>query len=65
MKYSNKQYKALTMKDLAEKFHTHLMRIIDHCSAKGQANEKEYTPSDFGDQTLSMDDLQQIMDQVD
>ena len=64
LKYSEKQYKPETMKLFSEMFRNQLIKVIEHCTEKGLADEKKYTPSDFGDKSLSLDDLQQIINQV-
>ncbi|MED1944045.1 MULTISPECIES: tyrocidine non-ribosomal peptide synthetase TycB [Brevibacillus] len=59
--YSSLQYKEETITNLAYSYRNHLRRIIDHCMAK---EEGELTPSDLGDDDLSMEELENILELI-
>ncbi len=52
--YHTKEFLEETIYYLLESYRTYLKEIIDHCSMK---QEQEYTPSDYDDDTLSLQEL--------
>lgn len=52
--YHQQEYDARTIENFAESYREYMNKILEHCSAK---KEREFTPSDFGDQDLSLEDL--------
>lgn len=59
--YSRLQYEEKTIASLADSYRKHLLGIIEHCMAK---EEGEYTPSDLGDEELSMEELENILEWI-
>ncbi|QHZ56608.1 tyrocidine non-ribosomal peptide synthetase TycB [Brevibacillus sp. NSP2.1] len=59
--YSSLQYKEETIASLADGYRNHLLGIMEHCMAK---EEGEYTPSDLGDDDLSMEELENILELI-
>lgn len=59
--YNSLQYKEETMASLADRYRNHLLGIIEHCMAK---EDSEYTPSDLGDDELSMEELENILELI-
>ncbi|QDX94131.1 amino acid adenylation domain-containing protein [Brevibacillus laterosporus] len=59
--YNSLQYKEETIAALAEMYKKHLLLIIDHCMSKEVG---ELTPSDLGDDDLSFEDLENILELI-
>ncbi|MCK4257940.1 MAG: amino acid adenylation domain-containing protein [Halanaerobiales bacterium] len=60
--YNEHEYKPETVQYLVDRYHENLIRIIDHCT---QLEETDITPSDLGDSTLSLEELDAIADLFD
>lgn len=60
--YNRLQYKEETVVKLAESYGNSLKRIIEHCLGK---SDTEFTPSDYGDDNLSIEDLESILNFTD
>ncbi|MDN9009502.1 amino acid adenylation domain-containing protein [Brevibacillus laterosporus] len=58
MDYDRSQFSRDTMQNVLDGFFRHLQEIIRHCTSK---KTQEFTPSDFGDNNLSMSDLDDIL----
>ncbi|MCR8962631.1 amino acid adenylation domain-containing protein [Brevibacillus halotolerans] len=58
MDYDRNQFSRDTMQKVLDGFFRHLQEIIRHCTSK---KTQEFTPSDFGDNNLSMSDLDDIL----
>ncbi|WP_143329076.1 non-ribosomal peptide synthetase, partial [Clostridium puniceum] len=56
--YSIKEYKEETINRLSKKYLEHLINIINHCEMK---QETEKTPSDYGDNELTIEELEKIL----
>ncbi|SEL41109.1 non-ribosomal peptide synthetase [Paenibacillus sp. OK003] len=61
LNYSGKQYRRETMEQLASLYKGSLNRVIEHCVTKEQT---ELTPSDISCKSLSIDQLDQIVEQT-
>ncbi|MFS0553782.1 amino acid adenylation domain-containing protein [Brevibacillus sp. 179-C9.3 HS] len=59
--YNSLQYKEETITRLADSYRNHLLAIIAHCLSK---EEGELTPSDLGDDDLSMEELENILELI-
>ncbi|MCG7317691.1 non-ribosomal peptide synthetase [Brevibacillus laterosporus] len=59
--YNSLQYKEETIATLAETYKKHLLLVIEHCMSKEGA---ELTPSDLGDDDLSFEDLENILELI-
>jgi amino acid adenylation domain-containing protein/non-ribosomal peptide synthase protein (TIGR01720 family) len=59
--YNKFEYEKTTVETLLECFRANLLAIIDHCTAK---EEKELTPSDVGDEELSIEELNEIEEMI-
>ncbi|MGG4442605.1 tyrocidine non-ribosomal peptide synthetase TycB [Brevibacillus fortis] len=59
--YSSLQYKEETIAKLAASYRNHLLNIIEHCMSKESG---ELTPSDLGDDDLSMEELENILELI-
>ncbi|TPG68247.1 amino acid adenylation domain-containing protein [Brevibacillus laterosporus] len=58
VEYDRNEFSRDTMQNLLETFLGQLQELIRHCTSK---KTQEYTPSDFGDNNLSMSDLDDIL----
>ncbi|MGW9571720.1 amino acid adenylation domain-containing protein [Paenibacillus terrae] len=56
--YNGLEYTSETISALNESFKTHLVRMIDHCMSQEGG---EMTPSDLGDDELTIEELDQLM----
>ena len=59
--FNRHEYKRATIQNLVDKYKKHLLKIIEYCINK---DEGEVTPSDFGDQELTIEDLDKIVERV-
>ncbi|MBA4532700.1 non-ribosomal peptide synthetase [Brevibacillus halotolerans] len=59
--YNKLQYKEETIATLAETYKKYLLLIIEHCMSKEGG---ELTPSDLGDDDLSFEDLENILELI-
>jgi non-ribosomal peptide synthase protein (TIGR01720 family) len=59
--YNTCEYRKETLQQLAHGFKTNLIKIIEHCTGR---EEKELTPSDLGDEELSLEELEDIKDMI-
>ena len=60
--YSENRHDRATIESLANQYLTALRAIIDHCLSPEAGG---YTPSDFGDESLSQDVIDMLVDLVD
>ncbi|MBA9085510.1 amino acid adenylation domain-containing protein/non-ribosomal peptide synthase protein (TIGR01720 family) [Fontibacillus solani] len=61
LSYSTKQYRKETMEQLAELYQKNLLDVISHCAAK---KITEPTPSDFLVKGMTLEELQQLSQQM-
>ncbi len=59
--YSSLEFRTETIKTLKETYKKNLTEIIRHCSTK---EDEELTPTDVGDDDLSLEDLEDIQDLI-
>ena len=59
--YSTELHDPVTVETLSDRVLAQLTALIDHCRAAG---EKRFTPSDFPEASLSQDDLDGLLDQL-
>ena len=59
--YSGMEYREDTMQKFAKSFREYLRKIIDHCI---NVEKTELTPYDFGDEKLTLEELDEIMELV-
>jgi non-ribosomal peptide synthase protein (TIGR01720 family) len=59
--YNKREFKSDNIRKLADCFKTNLIRIIEHCTGK---EEEELTPSDVGDEELSIEEFNDIKEMV-
>ncbi|UCH97365.1 MAG: hypothetical protein JSV88_11080, partial [Candidatus Aminicenantes bacterium] len=59
--YNTCEYRKETIQQLAHGFKTNLVKIIEHCTGR---DEKELTPSDLGDEELSLEELEDIKEMI-
>ncbi|WP_158078661.1 non-ribosomal peptide synthetase, partial [Clostridium puniceum] len=58
LNYSTKEYKKETIKNLLQVYKTNLIKVVEHCESK---KETQKTPWDYGDNELSIEDLNKIL----
>jgi hybrid polyketide synthase/nonribosomal peptide synthetase FtdB len=59
LSYNMHEYASSTMERFFESYRRNLLKLIEHCLTK---ETTEFTPDDFGDKDLSLEDLQNIAD---
>ncbi|WP_039774088.1 condensation domain-containing protein, partial [Paenibacillus peoriae] len=59
--YNGLEYTSETISALNESYKTHLVRLIDHCMSQEGG---EMTPSDLGDDELTIEELDQLMEML-
>ena len=59
--YNQEEYREETVSGLMEAYKQQLLRVIRHCVEK---RETEFTPSDFDDKELTIEDLDVIIEEV-
>ncbi|NFG32576.1 hypothetical protein FC788_19815, partial [Clostridium botulinum] len=58
--YNSKEYNEETIKEISNNYKNNLVNIINHCIEK---DGQEQTPSDLGDSTLSIEELEFLTEQ--
>ena len=59
--YNTREYERGTVQRLVDRFKTGLIDIIRHCTGK---EDEELTPSDLGDEELSLEELEEIREMI-
>lgn len=59
MAYHSLEFHEKTIKTFSDSFKAHLLRIIEHCLSQ---DGTELTPSDLGDDDLTLDELDKLME---
>ncbi|KQN99863.1 hypothetical protein ASF12_16860 [Paenibacillus sp. Leaf72] len=59
--YNKKQYLRATIDQLMDRFHHHLLVLIQHCTAK---TDRDFTPSDFTASELQLEEVGDIFDML-
>jgi non-ribosomal peptide synthase protein (TIGR01720 family) len=59
--YNKREYETASIEKLLDRFHCSLLEIIEHCTAR---DEVELTPSDLGDEELSLEELDHIKEMI-
>ncbi|MNV93435.1 Gramicidin S synthase 1 [compost metagenome] len=59
--YSSEQYEKATAELLMERFVSRLLEIIEHCIAR---DTQELTPSDLGDDELTLEELDDLLESI-
>ncbi|ANY69397.1 non-ribosomal peptide synthetase [Paenibacillus sp. BIHB 4019] len=59
--YNKKQYMRATIDQLMDRFHHHLLVLIQHCTAK---TDRDFTPSDFTASELQLEEVGDIFDML-
>ncbi|MDW7617334.1 amino acid adenylation domain-containing protein, partial [Peribacillus simplex] len=55
--YNCKKFRESTIKEVADCYKKHLINIIEHCKSQQLV---EYTPSDYSDRTLTLDEFESL-----
>ncbi|OOM73736.1 gramicidin S synthase 2 [Clostridium puniceum] len=58
LNYSTKEYKEETVANLLEEYKKNLIKVVEHCESK---KETQKTPWDYGDNELSIEDLNKML----
>ena len=59
--YHSQDFKAEVIKEVAESYKYYLIKIMEHCL---KTEEEVRTPNDYGDNSLSLDELKDIEDMI-